>query len=89
MSENEKQSNIVKLENQNKYQATHNDFFIKCCEHVSIPNTARQYSKYKRGLGLAYSVSNQVKRSEKKKQVLNEIFENDPLNILDIESEVK
>ena len=61
MSENKKQSKIVKLENQNKYQATHNDFFIKCCGCVSIPNTARQYSKYKRGLGLAYSVLNQVK----------------------------
>lgn len=58
----------TKLEDTNGYKAKHNTFFISCCKLAEIPNTARQFSKYKRGLGLAIkqkaAVLAQIKAAE-------------------------
>ena len=51
-----------RIERTNGWRAKHDQTFIKCCERAKTPPTARQFSKYKRGLGLAAKVKLLVKR---------------------------
>jgi hypothetical protein len=45
----------------NKQFAAKNDLFTKCCELSNTPNTARQASKFRMGIGKAFGFKNQVK----------------------------
>lgn len=39
----------------NKTFSETNKFFLECCQHVDIPNTVRQASKFRMKRGLAYN----------------------------------
>lgn len=68
MSKSKKQDVVF-----NKDGARDNTLFIKCCELASIPATARQYSKYKRGFGLAIIFKLKAKTALKANKTKSEV----------------